>query len=241
MSKIKSIIKDSAGFVYYNTYKKFSSVGNRCLIYHAFGAKLKHDTYGISININKFEEHMRYLHNNYHLTEVNSFSENNLAISLSIDDGYKDTLEAINILVKFKIPFSLFITTSMIDKSGYLSKQDIIDISKIDYANIGTHGVNHIKLDTMNYNEQRLELDESKRILERITENHIISASYPHGSYNNDTLKIMSELGYHWGACSKKGFNNKSTDNRLLKRSEIIANDNIISLEKKIKGYYDYY
>ena len=44
----------------------------------------------------------------------------------------------------------------------------------------------------MNYNEQRLELDESKRILERITENHIISASYPHGSYNNDTLKISA-------------------------------------------------
>ncbi len=241
MLKIKDIIKNSVGYFYYHAYKKFLSMGNRCLIYHAFGAQLKHDTYGISINIKKFEEHIKYLHNNYQLTEVSDFSKNRLSISLSIDDGYKDTLKAINILDKYKIPFSLFITTTKLDEPGYLSTQDIIDISKIDYANVGTHGLNHIKLATISYNEQRVELAESKRILEKIIKKDIISTSYPHGSYNDDTLKIIYELGYKWAACSKKGFNNILTDKRLLKRSEIIASDTIKSLEKKIKGHYDYY
>ena len=56
---LKKLIKESVGYVYYNTYKKYcNNTGNKTLIYHAFGSKLKHDTYGISISINKFKDQM---------------------------------------------------------------------------------------------------------------------------------------------------------------------------------------
>ena len=51
-NNIKQIVKKGLGFLYYYAYKKYLiNFGNRCLIYHAFGSKIKHDTYGISINI----------------------------------------------------------------------------------------------------------------------------------------------------------------------------------------------
>jgi len=240
MKLIKNIIRDNLGFIYYNGYKRFCKKGNRCLIYHAFGSKIKHDTYGISINIKKFKDHVKYLTDTFKIATLNDFNEE-LSVSLSIDDGYKDTIDAIDILTEYKVPFSLFITSSNIDKKGYLSKYDIANISKNEYSNIGTHGVNHIKLGKINKTNQYIELKNCKDVLEDIIANKIISLSYPHGSYNIDTLNIVQNLGYQWAACSTKGFNGIKTNRYLLNRSEIISTDTSIDLLKKIEGHYDYY
>ena len=69
---IKNIIKDIVAFFYYNSFKRFSNhIGNRTLIYHAFGMKLSHDTYGMSIPIDKFREHMMFIKENFQKTKGN--------------------------------------------------------------------------------------------------------------------------------------------------------------------------
>ena len=241
MNKMKCLIRDYCGNIYYHGYKKHCSLGNRCLIYHAFGSKLSHDTYGISINISKFNDHIKYLHDNYELTEFNNFSNKSMSVSLSIDDGYKDTIDAVNILDNYGIPFSLFITAGMIGKDNYLSVEDISEIAKLEKCNIGAHGLNHLRLGDLDIRKQYSELNDGKVIIEDITKKKITAVSYPHGSYNNDTLSIISDIGYEWAVCSKKGFNDINTNNYLLKRSEVIATDNINDLTRKLKGYYDYY
>lgn len=241
MRKTKHIIRDIIGYCYYNTMKRFQNIGNRCLIYHAFGTRLKHDSYGISININKFKDQMKFLNDHYKMTDINDFTSDDVTISISIDDGYKDTNDAINILNNYNIPFTLFITAGKINQKGYLSDTDIYNISQIKNSIIGTHGMSHNKFEKMNYISQLKELKDSKLILQNIIKEEINITSYPHGSFDKNTTDILSKLGYKWAACSKKGFNSFSTDNFLLCRSEIIASDTIIDLTNKIKGYYDYY
>ena len=238
---LKHQVKNFLGFLYYHGFHQFRKIGNRCLIYHAFGAKLKHDTYGISININKFKDHLKYLKDNYKLTKINDFTHNEISVSLSIDDGYKDTLDAIDNLNTNNIPFSLFITADYINKDGYLSEKDLVDISKLPNSTIGSHGLRHVKLDSIPYDLQLKEISESKEILQKITSKEIDSMSFPHGSYNDDTLNILTKLKYQFSACSKKGFNTSETDKFQLNRSEIVASDKIIDLKRKIMGFYDYY
>jgi len=238
---LKHQIKNFLGLLYYHGFHQFRKVGNRCLIYHAFGAELKHDTYGISININKFKDHLKYLKDNYQLTEINDFTHNEISVSLSIDDGYKDTLDAIDNLNTNNIPFSLFVTTDNINKDGYLSEKDLSDISKLANSTIGSHGLSHVKLDSISYDLQLKEISESKEILQKIISKGINSMSFPHGSYNDDTLNILRILKYESAVCSKKGFNTFETDKFQLNRSEIIASDKIIDLKRKIIGFYDYY
>ena len=238
---VKNFIKKLGGIIYYNSFKKFKALGNRCLIYHAFGSKLKHDTYGISINIKRFEEHLKYITDKYAITVADDFSSNNLSVSISIDDGYKDTLDAINILVKYNIPFSLFITINTLNKKDYLTHDDIREISKIKNVMIGTHGLNHVKFGNISYKDQFNELKKSKIQLQQLIDKKVKCLSYPHGSYNQDTLDIMPQLKYEWAACSRKGFNDLSTHKFLLHRSEIVASDRVSDLELKIKGYYDYF
>ena len=65
---LKNTIKETLGFFYYNLYRKFTQTpGNRALIYHAFGSKYKHDTYGFSIDVAQFKEHIKFYTDNYNI------------------------------------------------------------------------------------------------------------------------------------------------------------------------------
>jgi len=238
---LKKSSKNLLGEIYYYIFKKYQEKGNRSLIYHAFGSDLKHDTYGISIDINRFSEHMKFVINNYEVTHVNNLDSNEINVSVTIDDGYKDTLNAIDVLIEKNMPFTLYISPENLDKIDYLSSKDIKDISMINKCIIGTHGYSHRRLSTLDLAQQHTELHKSKIVLEELIGKQVHTLSYPHGSFNRDTISIAKELGYKSAASSIKGFNNLKTDAFKMRRIEIIASDKLRELSKKIKGYYDFY
>ena len=241
---LKRVIKNVMGEVYYNGYYRYLKPnGNRTLIYHAFGSKLKHDSYGISINPKLFEEHLKFLKNNYKLLPLNHDTLDNKldtnSVSITIDDGYKDNLVAIEMMEKYQIPYTIYISTGLIGKEQYLTTQDLEDISKLDLCTLGTHSVNHIHLSSLNKEKQYEELYDSKLFLENIIGKKVIDFSYPYGDYNDSAKNIADEL-YEIIATSHIGINTINCDKKMLKRIEIIASDNVQSLRKKIDGYYDY-
>ena len=240
-----SILKKSSkyllGEIYYYLIKKYHEQGNRALIYHAFGSKLKHDTYGISIDIKKFSQHMEYITDNYETTHINNADCSEINISITIDDGYKDTINAVDVLTKKNIPFTLYISPGNLDKTDYLSSKDVKDISLLNECIIGTHGYSHRKLSTLDKIQQKAELQKSKIVLGDLIGKDVNTLSYPHGSFNQQTISIAKELGYVSAASSIKGFNNIKTHPFKMRRVEVIASDKSKELSKKIKGYYDFY
>lgn len=240
---LKNTVKETLGFLYYNSYLRYAKThGNRALIYHAFGTKFKHDTYGFSIDLPSFEEHIKYYLDNYKIININEYMNYNIdTISITIDDGYKDNLDAVEVLNKYNIPFTLYVTSSTLDTKDYLSSDDIKSLSYLDNCEIGSHSHNHVKLGVLSNDEILYQLSESKRLLEDITESRISGISYPHGSYNDYALSILNSIGYKYAASSIKGKNTIKTNKYLLKRSEIIRADSLFTISKKINGYYDYY
>lgn len=241
----KKHLKDQLAFWYYNLYHQhLSQVGNRILIYHAIGSKLAHDSYGISITKERFLEHMKYIKDNYPLIPIDEKYENSLdknTLSITFDDGYKDNLYALEICEKYGIPFTLYITTKTIGQADYLNAQDIQMFAKSPLCTLGTHGHTHRHLGLLNYDAQYQELSQSKQILEDVIGEKVLHVSYPHGSYNIDTIALLSKIGYNMTSSSHIGLNTrKNIDFKRLKRIEIIASDDIQHLERKILGYYDY-
>lgn len=204
--------------------------------------RLKHDTYGISMSLNKFKEQINYLSDNYKIIFARNYQDfNGNSVSITIDDGYKDTLDAVDILSNNKIPFTLFITSDFLNKKNYLTRDDVIQISKLSNAEIGSHGCSHHRLGLLNYDQQISELIESKKIIEEVIGDSIYGVSFPHGSHNTETLSILEKSNYSYAMSSIKGLNNEDCNKYLLKRIEIINKDTIKNLERKILGYYDYY
>jgi len=184
---------------------------------------------------------MEYVTDNYEITHINNTDSNEINISVTIDDGYKDTLNAVDILTKKNIPFTLYISPGHLDKNDYLSSKDVRDISLLNECIIGTHGYSHRKLKTLDKTQQKIELQKSKTVLGDLIDKDVNTLSYPHGSFDQDTISIAKELGYVSAASSIKGFNNINTHPFKMRRIEVIASDKLKELSKKIKGYYDFY
>ena len=239
----KNKLRDTLGFFYYNSYLKyFQNMGNRVLTYHAFGSKLKHDTYGFSVDLDKFEEQIKFYKDNYEIININEYKNYSIdTLSITIDDGYKDNIDAVNILNKYNIPFSLYVTTNTLNTPQYLSSDDIKSLSRLSNCEIGSHCYDHIRLNTLSNEKILYQLSESKKILENIINNKVIGISYPNGSYNEYVLSVLKVIGYDYAACSIKGKNTKETSNYLLRRSEVIQSDSLSTITNKINGYYDFY
>jgi peptidoglycan/xylan/chitin deacetylase (PgdA/CDA1 family) len=242
---LKNIVKKSIAEIYFNAYKKYQrEVGNRIILYHSIGSKLTHDTYGISISKKDFSEHIKYLKQKYKIIAIDENYQNNLqenSVSITLDDGYKDNLYALELCEKYDIPFTLYISTGFIGQKQYLTEDEIQLFSKSNLCRLGTHSVTHPHLDTLSYDKQFNELNDSKNRLEDIVGYKITEMSYPHGSYNNNTIKIIDKLGYNLISSSHIGLNTiENIDLKRLKRIEIIGSDDLIQLEKKILGYYDF-
>jgi len=241
----KKMLKDQLAYMYFNLYHKCTSqIGNRILIYHSIGSKLAHDSYGISITKERFVEHMLFLKEQYEIIALNEDYKDKLntkTLSITFDDGYKDNLYALEICEKYRIPFTLYITTGTIGQKDYLSQEDIKLFAHSALCTLGTHGMTHKHLGLLDYAEQEVELTESKKILEDIIGKKVLHVSYPHGSYNADTIFLTSKIGYNIASSSHIGLNTKvNIDFKRLKRIEIIASDDLKHLERKILGYYDY-
>lgn len=241
---LKNTLKQAISYPYYYLFRQFfAPQGNRVLIYHSLGSKLSWGEYGISINPKLFKEHMVFLAQYYKIIHTSDIphSLKYPTLSITLDDGYKDNILAYEICEEFQIPFTIFISTQFIGQEHWLSQKEIKEIATSPLCTIGSHGHSHTKLSTLSPSDQKNELSISKAILEDIIGKEVSSMSYPHGSYNTNTLEIAKELGYKLCFSSHIGVNTYSNLNSLrLKRMEIISSDDLANLEKKILGFYDF-
>ena len=100
-------------------------------------------------------------------------------------------------------------------KDIYLTEGEIREISEMGFE-IGSHGVSHTLLSRLEKEEQKDELNNSKRFLEKVTSKKINSFCYPYGgkkSYNDLTLKLLEEINYHNAiSVNKKDINKRAIE-----------------------------
>ena len=120
-------------------------------------------------------------------------------ILITIDDGYQSFYDnAWPILKKDKIPFILFVSTREVGKRGYMSWENIREIEKHDFVEIGNHSHTHDYL--IDFEDQEIENDLKKSI--SIFKNEIgknsAFFSYPFGEYSSSLKNIVIELGFKY-------------------------------------------
>jgi len=163
-------------------------------------------------------------------------------ISITFDDGYADTLTvASGALVENKLPFTVFVTVANITSGNprYLDKNQLIELSNLPGATIGSHGFSHCKLGDLSESGTLDELKNSKDWLEQAISKPVLTMSYPHGSYNANTLRIVAEVGYQYAATSRWGFYEVGTRPREIPRIDVWGRDNRRTLEQKLAGKWN--
>lgn len=218
------------------------NIGIPVLYYHSVDENAANE---VTITPEKLKEQLDYINDNNYvtitMTELYDHIENNKpipekSILITFDDGYMNNYtEAFPMLKELNMTATIFCVGNSLDGSYYLSEEAIKEMS--DYGiDIESHTVNHVHLDTMSYDEQLLELKNSKNILEKITGKEVLSLAYPFGDYNDNTIKAAKDAGYKMGFTTKLGLSDRTDDIYKLDRIYISSSYDMNTFKNLLKN-----
>ena len=221
-------------------------IHRRVLMYHSINQHKQSEKDIYSLSQRDFAQHVELLHE-LHKTEnskiVKLDSTDRSGITITFDDGYRDTLTiAAQTLADKKLPFTVFVSSANITSgdSKFLNRQELIELSKISGATIGSHGHAHTHLAKMSPQDVTSDLKLSKDWLEQIVQKPVTTLSYPHGSYNNDVVRIASEIGFEFAATSKWGVFEVGTKKLEIPRIDVWSQDSRKVLQQKLLGQWEW-
>ncbi len=132
---------------------------------------------------------------------------------LTIDDGFTSFYDnAWPILKQRKIPFILFVSTREIGKSGYMSWEQIKELSNHNFVEIGNHSHSHEYLVDENINEIRNDITKSKNILKKNLNRNSVFFSYPFGEYSLEFKNLIKQLDFQFAFGQHSGVIGNSED-----------------------------
>ena len=120
-------------------------------------------------------------------------------VLITIDDGYESFYKnAWPILKKSQIPFILFVSTREVGKKGYMSWENIRELDKFDFVEIGNHSHSHDYLIDFTNFDIKNDLKESISIFKKQLGKNSIFFSYPFGEYSTALKDIVIDLGFKY-------------------------------------------
>ncbi len=223
--------------------------GLRVLMYHAVGTPAADDKLGIySIDPALFGRQIAALAGYAGSTIIGLGqglpAAGQLRVAVTFDDGYRDNLyRAAPLLREYGIPFTVFVCTGfMRQQSGdYLSAGELRELGALPGATIGSHGVTHARLTSLDDRALREELVASRAYLEDTSGRAVTSLSYPHGAVDRRVRDAAEAAGYTIGACSRFDINGPERDPLLLCRTDILGVDSVRVFQQKLHGDWDWY
>lgn len=120
-----------------------------------------------------------------------------------------------------------------------LNKQDVKELARSTFVEIGSHGMTHTPLSAESAKQLRHEVVKSRKILERITGSSITSFSYPFGLSHDVNAEVISEVrssGYSCGIANTRGLINSGTDLFMIPRM-LVRNWNLTEFQQKISEF----
>ena len=195
-------------------------------MYHRFEENKYPST---NIKINNFLKHLEIIqNNNIEFINPKNFEEelienkNKRKILLTIDDGFSSFYKnAWPILKERKIPFILFVNTREVGSYNYMSWEEIKDISKEDFVEIGNHSHSHEYLvdeDDMIIKE---DIQKSINIFNKKLGKNSNFFSYPFGEYSVSFKNIIKSLGFKYAFGQHSGVIDETKDFYELPRFPI--------------------
>lgn len=134
-------------------------------------------------------------------------------VAITFDDGYADTLDAIELLCSRGLPVSLYVTTGQIDTQGMISYEQLLQLASMpDGVELGAHTVTHPRLDELSLDDVNREILGSKSRLEELLQRPVSSFAYPHGAHDRQVRQAVIEAGFDSAAAVKNAISHSEDD-----------------------------
>jgi peptidoglycan/xylan/chitin deacetylase (PgdA/CDA1 family) len=126
-------------------------------------------------------------------------------VALTFDDGTEDHLSVANLLAKFDLGGIFFIITSRLGQRGYLSRADLRTLRDLGQQ-IGSHSVTHRRIINLADAELRVELEQSRDMLQQQVGHEIEWFAPPGGFVNERCVEAARKIGYRFVRTMRWGY-----------------------------------
>ncbi len=195
-------------------------------MYHRFEEN-KYPT--TNIKIEDFKKQIFLIKKNgFNFIEANNFEnslvnlKNKKKVLLTIDDAFKSFYDrAWPILKENKIPFLLFVNTREIGSKGYMTWEQIKEISEAKFAHIGNHSYSHDYLVDKTNDQISNDISLAAEDLKKNIGYNSPFFSYPFGEYSNSFKNIVKNFGFKYAFGQHSGVTDVTKDFYELPRFSI--------------------
>ena len=195
-------------------------------MYHRFEENKYPST---NIRMDDFKEHLKIIkENKISFINPKNFEEelkgnkSQRKILLTIDDGFLSFYNnAWPILKEKKIPFILFVSTREVGSFNYMKWDQIKEISKEDFVEIGNHSHTHEYLVDKKKNLIKQDIEKSISIFKEKLGRNSIFFSYPFGEYSLEFKEIIKSFGFKYAFGQHSGVIDETKDFYELPRFPI--------------------
>ena len=195
-------------------------------MYHRFEENKYPST---NIRIDAFLEHLKIIETNkIHFVNPKNFenelrnNKNQRKILLTVDDGFASFYQnAWPILKKKKIPFILFVSTREVGAFNYMTWDQIREIDKEEFVEIGNHSHTHEYLVDENQELILEDIKKSMSIFKKELGKNSEFFSYPFGEYSLKFKNIIKSLGFRFAFGQHSGVMDETKDFYELPRYPI--------------------
>ena len=168
-------------------------------------------------------------------------------VVVTFDDGcVSNYYNALPVLLRYKIPATMFIVTDRIDGSNdwmhprgfphreILSRSQLMELKDAGIS-LGSHARTHPRLTQLKDEAIIDEVRMSKQILEDMSGTTVPYFAYPFGLYNQMVKDAVEAAGYRAACSTRSGFNRSDVDRFTLRRIEIYGSDSLWKFRQKLK------
>jgi peptidoglycan/xylan/chitin deacetylase (PgdA/CDA1 family) len=176
------------------------------LVYHSIDEFSGHGLKGLYVTPENFEKQMLYLKDHgFTLLTFDRWQDRrkvNKPIFITIDDGYKNNLNAFTILQKLKSPSfqptaTIFAIADFVGRPNRLSAAELQKLAESGIISIQSHTATHPDL-TKPTTDYEYQFKISKEKIEKITGKEVFALSYPFGKFNERVLEEVKKY-YRYG------------------------------------------
>jgi peptidoglycan/xylan/chitin deacetylase (PgdA/CDA1 family) len=161
------------------------------------------------------------------------------SVVLTFDDGYEDFYrDVFPLLKKYQMRATIYVIYDYIGRHGFLTQDEIIELSHSSLVEIGSHTLDHLYLSVTSKATAQKQIVESKQKLEALIGMEVKSFAYPYGAFNQGVLDLVKEASYSAAVSVIPGvFQSENNLFYLFRiRPGIFGYDNVVSvLEKQNK------
>ena len=153
------------------------------------------------------------------------------AVTFSYDDGILQDKRTIEILKKYNLVGTFNLIYGMQREEKFRNGIDCsyLDLDKeyhlYDDMEIANHTYCHPHLPELNYEDNKVQFEKNRVFLEKLTGKKVYGAAYPYGTYNQESIKALSDLGIEYCRDTKSTYDFSLPNNWLLWHPTIHHND----------------